>query len=100
MAPPPGESEKPELPARKPRKSRTPVARIGPLFKIALILNALICFSCLATMIGLTFAVPAESRDVPKHYERLFAICSHTFSLTAGAFLGLVGARAAAGDAK
>ena len=68
---------------------------LNPLFKLLIIINALLCTITLGVMIW----VASDSADpMPKGKERLFNACEHIFTLTAGAFIGLLGGRAAAPD--
>ncbi len=69
---------------------------VNPMFKLLLWINATLCVVTLGVMVWLaTFSDP-----LPKASERLFNACEHVFTLTAGAFIGLLGGRAAAPDPK
>jgi hypothetical protein len=60
------------------------------------VINAALCVVTFGAMIWLaTFSEP-----LPKAADRLFNACEHVFTLTAGAFIGLLGGRAAAPDPK
>lgn len=68
---------------------------LNPLFKLLLSINTLLCVATLIVMIW----VASDSTDpMPKGKERLFNACEHVFTLTAGAFIGLLGGRAAGPD--
>jgi hypothetical protein len=72
------------------------VVTINPMFKLLLWINAALCVVTLGAMIWLA-TLP---EPLPKAAERLFNACEHVFTLTAGAFIGLLGGRAAAPDPK
>jgi hypothetical protein len=66
----------------------------NPAFRLLLWINSLLCAASLAVMIW-----AANAPDpMPKGRERLLNACEHVFTLTAGAFIGLLGGRAAAPD--
>ena len=67
------------------------------MFKLLLWINAAMCIVTLGVMIWI-----AGSGDdpMPKARERLMNACEHVFTLTAGAFIGLLGGRAAAPDSR
>lgn len=68
---------------------------LNPLFKLLLLINAFLC----ATTLGVMIWIASDSTDpLLKGKERLFNACEHVFTLTAGAFIGLLGGRAAAPD--
>ena len=67
----------------------------NPFFKILLGINTILCVVCLGVMI---WTVADGTDPMPKGRERLFETCGHVFTLTAGAFIGLLGGRAAAPD--
>jgi hypothetical protein len=69
--------------------------KINPMFKLLLCINAALCFVTLGAMIWLA----TLSEPLPKA-DPLFNACEHVFTLTAGAFIGLLGGRAAAPDPK
>ena len=81
-------SKEDDVPARK-----KPTVTINPLFKLLLWVNSLLCTASLAVMIWAALDDPMS-----KGKERLFNACEHVFTLTAGAFIGLLGGRAAAPD--
>jgi hypothetical protein len=69
---------------------------VNPMFKLLPWINAALCVVTLGVMLWLsTFPDPMS-----KAPERLFNACEHVFTLTAGAFIGLLGGRAAAPDPK
>jgi hypothetical protein len=74
-----------------------PDLAVNSLFKLLLWINAALCVVSLGVMIWIAavFVDPA-----PKSADRLFNACEHVFTLTAGAFIGLLGGRAAAPDAR
>lgn len=67
----------------------------NPVFNWLIIINSLLCVATLAVMI---WAASDPTDPMPKGKERLFNACEHVFTLTAGAFIGLLGGRAAAPD--
>jgi hypothetical protein len=69
---------------------------INPMFKLLLWINAILCVATFGAMIWLA----CQPEPLPKAAERLFNACEHVFTLTAGAFIGLLGGRAAAPDPK
>ena len=72
-----------------------PLITINPMFKLLLWINAILCLVTLGVMVwGATLPEPTKAAD------RLFNACEHVFTLTAGAFIGLLGGRAASPDAK
>lgn len=71
------------------------VLALNPLFKLLLIINSLLCVVCLIAMV---WAAATSADPMPAGKERLFNACEHVFTLTAGAFIGLLGGRAAAPD--
>ncbi len=75
-------------------RAKAPIS-FNPMFNLLIIINALLCTITLGVMIW----VASDSADpMPKGKERLFNACEHIFTLTAGAFIGLLGGRAAAPD--
>jgi len=69
---------------------------VNPIFKLLLWINGALCVLTLGVMLWLS-TIPDP---LPKAPERLFNACEHVFTLTAGAFIGLLGGRAAAPDPK
>jgi hypothetical protein len=72
----------------------TATLNISPMFKLLLWINSILCLATFAGMIW----VANLPEPMPKAAERLFNACEHVFTLTAGAFIGLLGGRAAAPD--
>lgn len=69
--------------------------KINPTFKWAVIINCILCFVCLIIMLIAAFF--GQGNELAKN---LFTTCEKVFTLTAGAFIGLLGGRAAAPDAQ
>ena len=69
---------------------------INPMFSLLLWINALLCVVTLAIMVWTSI----EQDPLPKARERLFNACEHVFTMTAGAFIGLLGGRASIPDPK
>ena len=67
----------------------------NPLFNWLILINSLLCLATLGVMI---WAASEATDPMPKGKERLFNACEHVFTLTAGAFIGLLGGRAAVPD--
>jgi hypothetical protein len=78
-------------------KSANPTITINPMFKLLLWINGALCVITLGVMVWI-----AASTEEPmaKARERLMNTCEHVFTLTAGAFVGLLGGRAAAPDTR
>lgn len=72
---------------------KKPAVTINPLFKLLLWVNSSLCLVSLTVMIW-----TATEDPMSKGKERLYNACEHVFTLTAGAFIGLLGGRAAAPD--
>jgi hypothetical protein len=72
--------------------AKAPV-EINPTFKWAVIINSALCVSSLAVMC----AAAGLSSDSNVLAERLFGVREKVFTLTAGAFVGLLGGRAGTG---
>jgi len=71
-----------------PNKSAsTQTVTVNPMFKLLLWINAVLCIATFATMIWIS-TVPDP---ISKATERLLNACEHVFTLTAGAFIGLLG---------
>ena len=79
-----------------PKAIGSNVVTINPMFKLLLGINAGLCIVTFGVMIWIS-TLP---EPMPKATERLFAACEHVFTLTAGAFIGLLGGRAASPDPK
>ena len=73
---------------------------INPLFKLLLWINVILCLSTLGVMLWLSSAEmnAGEGAKMSAGQERLFSTCDSIFKMTAGAFIGLLGGRAAAPD--
>ena len=82
---------------RKRKRSKPKTVAVNPLFKLLLVINSVLCLLTLGVMI---WAASDPTEPMPKARERLFNACEHVFTLTAGAFIGLLGGRAAAPDPK
>jgi hypothetical protein len=67
---------------------------INVLFKSAVIVNSMVCIVSLVVMCS----AAAFANDSNVLAERLFSVCEKVFVMTAGAFVGLLGGRAAAPD--
>jgi len=67
----------------------------NPYFNLVLIINGLLCLASMAVMV---WAASDVSDPMPKGKERLMEIFGHAFTLTVGAFVGLLGGRAAFPD--
>ena len=78
-------------------KAPNPVIIINPMFKLLLWINGALCIVTLAVMVWIA---AAGEDPLPKARERVLNACEHVFTLTAGAFIGLLGGRAAAPDSK
>ena len=77
-------------------KATNPIITINPMFKLLLWINAALCVVTLGVMIW----IAAGSDPLPKARENLYNACEKVFMLTAGAFIGLLGGRAAAPDSR
>src|SRR5690349_5683778 len=91
--------EKPREPAKvagkrtvSPRQRRATVT-INPLFKLLIWVNSALC---LVTFAGLVILALFAPNPMTKAQEQLAAACDTVFKMTAGAFIGLLGGRAAA----
>jgi hypothetical protein len=74
-----------------------PTVTVNPLFKLLVIVNSVLCLTSVGIMV---WAAIDTTDPMPKARERLFNACEHVFTLTAGAFIGLLGGRAAVPDQK
>jgi hypothetical protein len=81
-------------PPKKPQVTGRAVAPVisNPTFKALVIINCTLCFLTLAVMV---WAAASSDDPMSKGKERLFTACEHVFTLTAGAFIGLLGGKAA-----
>ena len=71
---------------------------IHPMFKLLLWINTALCLATFAVMIAIAFS--SQEEPMPKGIERLLNVSEHVFTLTSGAFVGLLGGRAASPDAR
>ena len=79
--------------------AKSPVAPnldINPMFKLLLWINSALC----AVTLGVMIWIATTDDPLPKARERLMNASEHVFTLTAGAFIGLLGGRAAAPDSR
>ncbi len=74
-----------------------PSITINPIFKLLLWINGVMCAVTLGVMVWIA---AAAEEPMPKARERVLNACEHVFTLTAGAFTGLRGGRAAAPDTR
>ncbi len=79
------------------KPTNSPTITINPMFKLLLWINGALCAITLRVMVWI--AASAEE-PMPKARERLMNAGEHVFTLTAGAFIGLLGGRAAAPDSR
>ena len=75
-------------------KAKTTVV-INPLFKLLIWVNSVLCLLTFIGMVVMAFAAPKE--PTPAQLQ-LSTACETVFKMTAGAFIGLLGGRAAAPD--
>jgi hypothetical protein len=89
--------QSPASPPRTPRSRAIakPVITINPYFKLLICINCALCVITLIGMILLAFFAP---EPMTKAQEQLAGACEAVFKMTAGAFIGLLGGRAAAPD--
>ncbi len=79
------------------KSPNSPSVTINPMFKLLLWINGALC----AVTLGVMIWIAASPDDpLPKARERVLNACEHVFTLTAGAFIGLLGGRAAAPDSR
>lgn len=69
-----------------------PVVVSTPYFRWAVIINAIICLAAFCGMAGVAVFV---ADPMNRQQENFFNVCDKAFMMTAGAFLGLLGGRAA-----
>ena len=62
---------------------------VNPMFSLLLWINSVLCVVTLGVMVWTAMEVD----PLPKARERLFNACEHVFTMTAGAFIGLLGGR-------
>jgi hypothetical protein len=76
-------------------RKKPPVVAINPLFKLLIWVNSALC---LLTFIGMVvMAFVASEHPTPAQLQ-LTTACETVFKMTAGAFIGLLGGRAASPD--
>ncbi len=76
------------------KKRGQPVVTINPLFKLLIVINLSLSVICLCVMVTLGLAAPTPS----ELQRQLYGACETVFKMTAGAFIGLLGGRAASPD--
>ncbi len=81
-------------PAKSNTSDSKPVVVINPAFKWAVIINIVICTTTLCTMILVVILASKENRLA----EQLYSTCEKVFTLTTGAFIGLLGGKASSPD--
>lgn len=77
------------------RRKKPPVVSINPLFKLLIWVNAALC---LLTFIGMVVMAFVTSEKPTPAQMQLATACETVFKMPAGAFIGLLGGRAAAPD--
>ncbi len=77
------------------RPKKPPVISINPLFKLLIWVNSLLCLLTFIGMVVMAFTAP---KDPTPAQVQLSTACETVFKMTAGAFIGLLGGRAAAPD--
>jgi len=60
---------------------------VNPMFSLLLWINTVLCIVTLGVMVWAS----TEPDPLSKVRERLFNACEHVFTMTAGAFIGLLG---------
>jgi hypothetical protein len=75
-------------------KSKATVV-INPLFKLLIWVNSALCLLTFIGMVVMAFVAP---KDPTPAQVQLSTACETVFKMTAGAFIGLLGGRAAAPD--
>jgi hypothetical protein len=78
-----------------PPVSSAETITVNPMFKGLLWINGGLCLVTLAIMV---WAKSDATKEALAAREPLFNACEKVFTLTAGAFIGLLGGRAAAPD--
>ena len=76
-------------------RQKPPTVSINPLFKLLIWVNSGLC---LGTFIGMVVMAFVASKDPTPAQTQLSSACETVFKMTAGAFIGLLGGRAAAPD--
>lgn len=72
-----------------------PTVVINPLFKLLIWVNSALCVLTFVGMVAMAFFAP---KDPTPAQVQLSTACETVFKMTAGAFIGLLGGRAAAPD--
>ena len=75
--------------------ARKPLVTINPLFKLLVWVNSALC---VATFAGMVLLAAVAAEPMTRAQEILGTACETVFKMTAGAFIGLLGGRAAAPD--
>jgi hypothetical protein len=82
-----------------PVKPKSPAAQavitINPLFKLLIWVNSALCILTFVGMVAMAVFAP---KDPTPAQVQLSTACETVFKMTAGAFIGLLGGRAAALD--
>jgi hypothetical protein len=78
-------------------KSLNPSITVNPMFKLLFWINGALCAVTLGVMVWIA---AAAEESMPRARERVLNACEHVFTVTAGAFIGLLGGRAAAPDTR
>lgn len=76
-------------------RQKSPVVSINPLFKLLIWVNSALC---LLTFIGMVVMAFVASEHPTPAQMQLATACETVFKMTAGAFIGLLGGRAASPD--
>jgi hypothetical protein len=76
------------------RKAK-PTVVINPLFKLLIWVNSVLCVLTFVGMVAMALFAP---KDPTPAQVQLSTACETVFKMTAGAFIGLLGGRAAAPD--
>ena len=76
-------------------RQKSPVISINPLFKLLIWVNSGLCLLTFIGMVAMAFIAP---KDPTPAQVQLSTACETVFKMTAGAFIGLLGGRAAAPD--
>ncbi len=74
-------------------RQKSPVISINPLFKLLIWVNSGLCLLTFIGMVAMAFIAP---KDPTPAQVQLSTACETVFKMTAGAFIGLLGGRAAA----
>src|ERR1700739_4880529 len=77
------------------KNRKQPMVTVNPLFKLLIIINLSLCVICPVVMV--TVGV-AASDPITELQRQLYSACETVFKMTAGAFIGLLGGKAASPD--